>query len=84
MCIGHRAVTSSRGGSTCPCMTAGATMGSSGGSGGIHVGWPWRAALHGGSHDLSLRASGWGPPFGKLQNEGEGIKIVVSVIPSGK
>jgi hypothetical protein len=21
------------------------------------------AALHGGSHDLSLRASGWGPPF---------------------
>jgi hypothetical protein len=59
-------------------------MGSSGGSGGIHVGWPWRAALHGGSHDLSLRASGWGPPFGKLQNEGEGIKIVVSVIPSGK
>jgi hypothetical protein len=39
-------------------------------------------ALHGRSHDLSLHASRWGSPFGKLLN-GEGIKTLVLVIPSG-
>jgi hypothetical protein len=41
------------------------------------------ATLHGGSHDLSLHASRWGPSFRKLLN-GEGIKTLVSVLPGGK
>jgi hypothetical protein len=40
-------------------------------------------AFHGGSHDLSLRAFGWGQPLGKLLN-GEGIKTLVLVIPGKK
>jgi hypothetical protein len=39
------------------------------------------AALHGGSHDPSLRASRWRPPFRKLLI---GEKTLVSIIPSGK
>jgi hypothetical protein len=41
------------------------------------------AAFYGGSHDLSLRASRWGQPLGKMLN-GKGIKNLVSVIPGKK
>jgi hypothetical protein len=58
-CVGRRTPTSPRDGSTCPCVTAGAAMASSGGREDMHVGWPWRIVLHGGSHDLSLSPCFW-------------------------
>jgi hypothetical protein len=42
------------------------------------------AFLHGRSHGLSLHASRWGSPFKKSLNGGEGMKTLVSVIPSEK